>query len=92
MNFSRIRRRQRSATRCSPPVNSVVSPNTRRRAERIKLVECIADGWVGTAARGRVRLTYLVDTQAIDRTFFALKLTRPLHIFPRHFDARMIVS
>src|SRR5690606_10544254 len=55
---------------------------THGHTQRLKLVECAADGRIGTATRGRVGLAALGrHPQVADRTFFALQFGRPLHVF-----------
>ncbi len=53
-------------------------------AERVELVEGVADGRVGAAARRRVALAALGrDPQLGDRARLALLLARPLHVLAR---------
>ena len=75
---------QRAATICSPPVSSVVSPKHEVVAERMQLVEGVADGRIGAAARGGVGLAALGrDPELGDRAGLALLLARPLHVLAR---------
>ncbi len=76
--------RQRAATRCSPPVISVVSPNTSVHLVRIELVEGVAHGGVGAATRGGVGFAALGrDPQVLQRPLFAAQLRGPLHVLLR---------
>ena len=85
-NFSRTSSlRQRAATRCSPPVSSVVSPKHQRDAVRVELVERVAHRGVGAAARRGVGFAALGrDPQVLQRALLAAQLARPLHVLLRH--------
>ena len=55
-----------------------------RHAVRVELVEGVADGGVGAAARGGVGLAALGgDPQVLERALLAAQLARPLQVFAR---------
>ncbi len=94
MNFSRTAGvAQRSATKCSPPVNSVVSPNTSVVPSGYSLSNALPT--VGLAPQPDVvsDSPHLVDTQRLSIGHSSRVSSLAHWTYSRAaFDARMIVS